>query len=414
MKNAFKDFQAMTVFAFAAFLFFLSLSPAASTVCFIIAIICWVANKNYKDSFRSFRVHKTWWIFIAFYIVHVIGLLWTTNFKYAFFDLQIKLGFLICPLVIAGFTFNAGAWKTFRKAFIFGNSLAALICLIYATWSYIYRGQIESFFYGRFSIFMHPSYFMIYLNLSLLFVLYQLFWERENKRIMRRFYITLLFFHLLVLFLLSGRTALAAAVITVLIYGILLGKNKLLSIKDVWLFIAMFGVAVIFQMVVLKLYNRYVQITNLIREPDTKTENSTSIRYNIWKISADLISEHPVIGVGTGDLKEELVKKYEAYHYDYGIRTRISPHNQFLHTAVILGLLGIAALILMLGSALLLAWKNRDWIYLLFIILVIMNCMTESILERQAGILFFAFVNSLFASRYIGPSGTDGGSPKTN
>jgi hypothetical protein len=28
--------------------------------------------------------------------------------------------------------------------------------------------------------------------------------------------------------------------------------------------------------------------------------------------------------------------------------------------------------------------------------------MTESILERQAGILFFSFINSLFASRYIG------------
>lgn len=219
---------------------------------------------------------------------------------------------------------------------------------------------------------------------------------------MRRFYIALLFFHLLILFLLSGRTALAAAVITVLIYGILLAGKKLLSAKDVWLFVALFGIAVLFQITVLKLYNRYDQITNLIREPDTKTENSTSIRYNIWKISADLISEHPLIGVGTGDLKEELVKKYEAYNYQYGIRTRISPHNQFLHTAVILGFLGVSALILLLGSAFILAWRNKDWIYLLFILLVFLNCMTESILERQAGILFFAFVNSLFASRYIG------------
>jgi O-antigen ligase len=114
-----------------------------------------------------------------------------------------------------------------------------------------------------------------------------------------------------------------------------------------------------------------------------------------------LITEHPFFGVGTGDLKEELVKKYEAYHYDYGIRTRLSPHNQFLHTAVILGIFGVLSLALLLGSAFMLAWKNRDWVYLLFVFLVFLNCMTESILERQAGILFFGFVNSLFASRYI-------------
>jgi O-antigen ligase len=168
------------------------------------------------------------------------------------------------------------------------------------------------------------------------------------------------------------------------------------------LFFILVGVAIVFQLAILKFYNRYDQIANMIREPDSKEQNSTSIRLNIWKISADLISEHPVLGVGTGDLKEELVRKYEEYNYEYGIRTRISPHNQVLHTAVILGLLGVLSLLLMLGGAFVLAWKNRDWLYLLFIVIVFLNCMTESILERQAGILFFAFMNSLFASRYIG------------
>ena len=172
--------------------------------------------------------------------------------------------------------------------------------------------------------------------------------------------------------------------------------------KDMGLFFILLGVAVVFQLAILKFYNRYDQIANLIREPDSKEQNSTSIRINIWKISADLITEHPVIGVGTGDLKEELVKKYEVYNYEYGIRTRISPHNQVLHTAVILGLIGVISLLLMFAGALVLAWKNGDWLYVLFVIIVFLNCMTESILERQAGILFFAFMNSLFASRYIG------------
>ena len=129
MKNAFKDLQAMTVFALSSFLFFLSMSPAVSTVSFIIVIICWIAGKNYKESFSAFREHKGWWIFIVFYLFHIAGLLWTSNFKYAFFDLQIKLGFLICPLVLAGFSFTHASWKTFRKAFIFGTRIGFFFSL---------------------------------------------------------------------------------------------------------------------------------------------------------------------------------------------------------------------------------------------------------------------------------------------
>jgi O-antigen ligase len=402
MKNTFRDLQAMTVFAIASFLFFLSLSPAVSTIAFIIAIICWVANKNYKNSFRAFKQHKTWWVFISFYLLHIISLLWTTNFRYAFFDLQIKMGFLICPLVVAGFSFTPESWKTFRKAFIFGCSVAGMICIINAAWHFFPGMQKEYFFYGKFSVLMHPSYFMIYLNLSMLFILYQLFWDKEKKKSMRNFYVVLLFFQLIILFLLSGRTAMAVSMLTLLIYGAVLARKKMLSMKDARIFLSLIVVSVVFQLAMLKYYNRYDQIANVIKEPDAKEENSTSIRYNIWKISVDLISDHPFIGVGVGDLKEELVKKYQEYNYEYGIRTRISPHNQFLHTAVILGLIGAGGLLYLLACAFMIAWRNGDWLYLLFIIITFLNCMTESILERQAGILFFTFINSLFASRYIG------------
>jgi O-antigen ligase len=402
MKNAFKDLQAMTVFALASFLFFLSLSPIVSTISLVIAIVCWIANKNYRDSLRSFREHKTWWIFISFYVLHIISLLWTSDFKYAFFDLQVKLGYLICPLMLAGFMFSADAWKTFRKALIFGTTIAGLICFFHAVWKFFPDLDRDYFFYERFSILMHPSYFMIYLNLSMLFILYQLYWEREEKRGMRTLYIILLFFQLTILFLLSARTALAVSMITLLMYGIILAKKRLLTFKDVRLFLVLLGVAIFFQFAILKLYNRYGQITNLIKEPNTKEENSTSVRYNLWKIAADLISEHPILGVGIGDIKEELVKKYEEYHYEYGIRNRISPHNEFLHTAVILGIVGVLTLLILLSTSFLLAWKNNDWVYMIFIVIIFLNCMTESILERQAGILFFTFLNSLFASRYIG------------
>jgi len=373
----------------------------------VAVILFWIKSKNWAESLRELKKNKTWWIFMAFYFFHILSLLWSENFKYAFFDLQVKLSYLLCPLVFAGLTFSGDEWKKIRRTFILGCALAAMICLCHSFWQFSIYGRKEFFFHDRFSFLMHPTYFMIYINLAMLFIFYELFWSRDAEGNWRKYYLAILFFLLMILFLLSARTALATALISFIIYVAILVRNKKFKQKEGLIVISFFGLAALFQVGVLAFYNRYDQVTNLIEHPDTKDENSASIRYHLWKIAAGLISEHPVAGVGIGDIKEELVKKYEANNYEYGIRNRISPHNQYLHTAVILGLAGVALLLLMFSTSLLLAWRNKDWIYGLFILIIALNAITESILERQAGILFFAFFNSLFASRLIGERKTE-------
>ncbi|CAN5479633.1 hypothetical protein BH11BAC1_BH11BAC1_18390 [soil metagenome] len=403
MNSVFKDSRKYTLIALGSFLFFLGLVPLVSSISLGLVILFWLKDKSYLESFRVIKQNRAWWVFMIFYFFHIISLAWSSNYKYAFFDLQIKLSYLVCPIVISGLSFSESDWKKFRKAFIAGVTVASLICVGHAFRQFSIYGEKEYFFHDRFSALMHPTYFMMYLNLAMIFIFYDLFWHMEEKSFLRRIYIAILFFQLIVLFLLSARTALATSLISFLFYIIVMARKKLLAKKDTMLVVLFFVFALLFQFGVLTFYNRYDQITKLIEQPDTKEENSTSIRYNLWKIAADLISEHPVIGVGIGDIKEELVKKYEEYNYQYGIINRISPHNQFLHTAVILGLIGVLLLIYMLATAFLLAWKNVDWIYVLFIMIISLNAITESILERQAGILFFVFFNSMFANRWIGP-----------
>ena len=41
-------------------------------------------------------------LLVAFYLMHVVGLLWTTNFDYAMKDLRVKLPILVMPLVMSG------------------------------------------------------------------------------------------------------------------------------------------------------------------------------------------------------------------------------------------------------------------------------------------------------------------------
>jgi O-antigen ligase len=101
--------------------------------------------------------------------------------------------------------------------------------------------------------------------------------------------------------------------------------------------------------------------------------------------------------VGIGDIHDELNKEYSKNNFQFGIGKNFNPHNQYLHTGVSLGVIGILVLLLMLVFPFVYSMKHQEWIYALFILIIFLNSMTESILERQAGILFFSFFNSLFA-----------------
>ena len=40
-------------------------------------------------------------LLVAFYLMHVVGLLWTSDFEYAFKDLRVKLPILVMPFVLS-------------------------------------------------------------------------------------------------------------------------------------------------------------------------------------------------------------------------------------------------------------------------------------------------------------------------
>jgi hypothetical protein len=43
-----------------------------------------------------------------------------------------------------------------------------------------------------------------------------------------------------------------------------------------------------------------------------------------------------------------------------------------------------------------LAWKEKNILYCIFLIQFSVSCMTESVLERQSGVVYFAIFNSFF------------------
>ena len=91
-----------------------------------------------------------------------------------------------------------------------------------------------------------------------------------------------------------------------------------------------------------------VKIEKPIEALPIKTEQkleSTSLRYNSLVTTIEIIKTHLITGVGTGDLTDEMTKKYKEFGYIYNYKEQTNPHNQYLRTFGKNGILGILSLL---------------------------------------------------------------------
>lgn len=389
----------------AGFVFFLPDFQQLSILC-IVGMLGWqLSGHGIKSSCELFKKDFVMWPLVLFYLVHVVGLFYTENWKYASLDLQIKASFLIFPILLTSLLLNPVYKRNVKSAFVAGTLLAASVCFIAASLQFVYDGSPAHFFYIPYSRFLHVTYFSMYLNLAVLFLLADLIKGTKDSIIFNtRLSWIILAFLFLNIILISARTALVTGYLTVFLFLFIhrtevLGQKKLL--KNLFVLLVFLAGA---QILALHFSNRFSQVQEVIHEQEIHhansevatgesiiKDNSTSIRMHTWKTAWEIWKEHPVLGVGTGDLKETLAVHYQKINFTYGIKDRTSPHNQILHTGVILGAMGVFSLLLIFLLPLSRALKKDNSIFLCFLVLLFLNGLTESLFEVQKGVLFISF-----------------------
>jgi O-antigen ligase len=145
-------------------------------------------------------------------------------------------------------------------------------------------------------------------------------------------------------------------------------------------------------------FNRFYAIKKSIEDnqiPDNlKTESSAS-RLLVWECSLEIIQENFFFGVGTGDVKTELIKKYNEKQIVQALADKLNPHSQFLQTFIAIGFPGFILLIFTLISPAVYAFKKGNLLFLLFTGIFLFHILVESMLERQAGVVFYALFSVL-------------------
>jgi len=333
--------------------------------------------------------------FALFYLIYVIGLLYTTNFEYGLFDLEIKLSLFIFPLIFA-----TSPWPLFSMrrtngvlwAFVVGCTAGALILLGHAAVNEYVHGIFNSFYYMKLAWFFHATYLSMYYNFALGFLLFQLI---INPRIKGIIVILILFFIGMIFLLVSkaGMLTMILLLLSAALYAWLKLKNGWTGSLIIGTGVMCFLIAYLFAPVTFSRVAGAERVVSSSPQAKRVKAESNADRLAVWYTAGGIIKNNLLLGVGTGDVKDALLEGYRENNLIPALEHKFNAHSQYLQTFVTLGLTGFLVLLAMLILPAIFAIRNGQILYLVFLVIFALNILFESMLEIQQGVVFYAFFN---------------------
>lgn len=373
--------------------FMLTFYIFATPPCIILFVIIWLLEGDLKRKLTVWLKNKYALLFVALYLIYLMGMLYTQSVKHGWMDMEIKLSIFLFPVILSSdgeMEFAKQKW--FGFAFISGAVLNALICLAYASWLYFSSGIVQ-FRYMEFSRFLHPTYYSMYIDLAFVFMYYALAVKGKELTKKEKLFIYISFpFLLFILILLESKMGM---IVTALLFPALLLKyflSKGSTFKAIAAMIAVMGLLIIGIFKIAR-FNAMDKVLSG-EKVNVQSVESNQARVLVWRAAGELIKNSPLIGYGTGDTVA-LMQQYQKDGMTGAHCEKLNAHNQYLQTMVALGIPGILILLGNLFIPLYIAIKRKRFIYLLFLLILCLNFLTESMLDQQAGTIFYGLFNSL-------------------
>ncbi len=322
--------------------------------------------------------------------------------------METKFSLFLFPLLyFSSGTINKQQLNRVLNAFVYGCLVSAAICFFHALYQYFYTQYtiaqgiwawnygINYFLKERLSIWIHPSYRAMYFVIALAAIYLQ---EEHKQRlsVWKKYFIPLIL--TLFIFLFSSKSG----IISLLFLGIFVISRMVFkerryksAVSVIFIFASIFYILYFFAPQFALSIDKAIHA--LSENVDVKkSEESTASRIAIWNAAKVIISENWLIGTGTGDVKDVLLREYDKQGMIFALEKHLNAHNQFLQTFIALGVAGFLVLLASFFFPFVQIRRTKDYLYAIFLILLFFNFIVESMLETQAGVMFYAFFNSLF------------------
>ena len=287
-------------------------SPYFTSIGQWIIALAWISDKKIVLKLKSALKNKALLIFLSFYLLHIISLLWSTDYTYGLHDIKIKLPLLVIPLIVTTST-PLSKREIIRLFWVY--SLSVLIVSFIGMYSLYFSEQGAATDFRSISPFISHIRLSLMINLSIVALLCIVFEEKKLPiSIIIIHFATIIYFivFLIVMRSLTGIVVFCALALFLFLYKILRTKAK----TGKWvLHIALICTTLFFIYFLVHSYSRYSFKAN---EPFDQLEKIT---VNGNKYSHDTLSifrenGHLVnINICEKEMRQEW-NKIERTHYD--------------------------------------------------------------------------------------------------
>lgn len=275
------------------------------------------------------------------------------------------------------------------KGLIYGCAATLQICYANAIfeiiaynepWSYFLRWRHLSHDFTEIAD-THPAYLGLFICVSTFYLLFR------APEIGKKFKIAFIILFSLGLLQLTSRLALF---MYVLVFGIYFVSKATNLKKQLGLFIVFIGIAIslFFSFGSDYLKERLFTVQSIEKDG----------RFERLQVSYEIFKEYPVFGIGFDKIDTLRVEKYTEHGYIVAAHYKYNAHNQFMEYLSVNGIIGGLIYVLVFGYLVIIALKQKDYLFLFVILTFFMANITESMMVRIKGIEYFALFVSLFLS----------------
>jgi O-antigen ligase len=377
--------------------------------------ICWLYNRDFKNILTEAKQPQVL-LPLALYFLIAAGVFYAEHTGKALSGLSTQISYALFPIIIGTSSIvNKKLLDRAKLVFTISTCFFIFIAIGFAIFDTFRTGEqtvlVGESLYSTYKSFgltrvfenWHPTYVSMFANLSIAFLIQQCI----NHYTKRNLIITVILvcFLFICQVLLNSLIAFIALFFILVYYVFSLSKYLNISnkLKQSALLIIFLGAFCFFYYNPFKiekissLKNREFKVT------DNQSErNLLTMRMAKWSTHVDIFKKNLLAGATYGDINFERKETYEAKGYNDLAQYNYNAHNQYLEIFATYGIIGGLLFLSMLFTPLL---HNRKYSVLIpFLLITTITFLTESILVRQQGILFFMFFYALYTHRNSHPN----------
>lgn len=374
----------------------------------LLVFVFFFKKENYSRFYKLFT-SKEIYILIFPYLFYWIGMLNTEHIKDGFFQIEIVSSLLIFPFIFYSYKNNSlkNTSRHIFSFFILGIILSYIICLASAIPKYLASKDFDVFFYQDFSSAVKGPQHLSYNILFALIILISSLFDKANlsfdKKKYKALIIVLFVIFSIYLLQLSTKSSIFfyfAMLLFIFIYS--LHKKLILYKIAVPIFALILGIAIFAfssHKVELRFGNFFNSITNY-KEIDLKSQESTAMRIAGFKAGISVVKQNIWFGAGSGDVLFDMYDYYKENKMKGAQIHFIGPHNQFIKTFAMHGILGFLSLVSVFVLMFYLAIKNKSFIFLFWTIVMFYFFNFDDMFVVSDSVIFFSFFTSFFIFNY--------------